>query len=347
MAGRIVYDLVEPAVLVNYVRRFDNEVLRPETAQTLEDMLPNTPIEDLEYRIRKGSLNDVDIAEYRAWDTPPPMTGRQGVTFVRGSLGPVSRQIPMGEEEFLRTRALLTNTDDPIITQIYADAELMTRAVQTRIEVARADLIDDGSVTIAENGLALTANFGRDASMRQTAAILWTLPATAKPLSDLLGWVQAYVDRNGVEPGNILMSKYRLPSLALNQELRDYAASNGTTPSRINENTIANILANEGLPPIRLYDRQYRRNGVRTRMLSQNKVYLTPPAGEALGATFYGITAEALKLASKGYIQRTDMPGIVAVVTETESPVQTYTVGTGVALPAMPNPDLVLDAVVA
>lgn len=345
--ANLVFDLIEPGVLINYVRQFDNEILRPENQDSLENYLPNVQVEDLEYRIRRGQLNMVDAAEYRAWDTPAPMTGRQGVTFIEGSLGPVSRQIPLGEEEYLRTQSLLRGTNDPIINQIYQDSENMIRAVQNRIELARGDIINDGKVTIAENGLALEADFGRSGWASPTAAILWTTVATATPLTDLLGWVQLYVDNNGTEPGEILMSKTRVANLALNAELRSYAAAMGTTPTRINRATIDNILANEGLPPIRLYDRTVRVNGTSTRILPTNKVFLMPPAGEPVGNTFYGVTAEALLLQGRGLIDATDTPGIVAVVTMTEHPVQTYTVGTAIALPAMPNPNLILDAVVA
>jgi hypothetical protein len=132
-------------------------------------------------------------------------------------------------------------------------------------------------------------------------------------------------------------------NFALNQEMLDYASANGTTPQRVNRGTIDSILAAEGLPPIITFDGQFRVGGVRTRVLNEDKVYLMPPAGEALGHTFYGVTAEALKLRSKGMIARDATPGVVAVVTETEHPVQTFTVGTAIALPAMPNPDLVMD----
>jgi hypothetical protein len=107
------------------------------------------------------------------------------------------------------------------------------------------------------------------------------------------------------------------------------------------------VFAAEGLPPIRTYDTVVRVNGTSTRVLPVDKVYLMPGSTEPLGNTFYGPTAEALLLREKGLIEAEGIPGVVAVVTRTEHPVQTYTVGTAVALPAMPNPDLILDADVA
>jgi hypothetical protein len=129
--------------------------------------------------------------------------------------------------------------------------------------------------------------------------------------------------------------------------MRNAAAASGTTPVRINNETVDAIFAANGLPPVVLYDTLVRVEGVATRVIPANKILMLPPAGEPLGATFYGVTAEALKMAGKGFIVAQDMPGVVAVVTETESPIQTYTLGTAVAMPVLPNPELVLCATVA
>lgn len=347
MGGVIVTDLVLPQLLIDYVRQWDMEVLRPEAQLTLDRFLPNRFVDDLDFRIRKGTLNDVDVAEFRAWDTPAAMTGRPGVQYIRGSLGPVSRQIPLGEEEYLRTQTLLRGTNDPVIQAIYDDSERMIRAVQARIELARGDVINDGKLTIAENGMVIEANFGRQALMTKVAANLWTDATLGKPLTDLLSWMDDYVTTNGVEPGLLMLSRQRVANLALNTEIRQYAAISGTVPTRVNAATIADIFAAEGLPPVELYDTQVRVNGTKTRVLPANKAFFMPPASEPVGHTFYGITAEALLLAERNMIDRTAMPGVVAVVTREEHPVQTFTVGTALAMPVLPNPDLILDAVVA
>lgn len=344
---RMVHDLVDPQELIDYVRAWDIEVLRPEAQLRLDAYLPNREVEDLEFRIRRGALNDVDVAEYRAWDTQPKMTARPGTTYIEGSLGPISKQIPLGEEEMLRMRALERGTNDPLIEAIFDDAERMIRSVQARIELARGDLINDGKVTIAENGLILEADFGRASAMSVTAANLWTNTTTGKPLTDLLTWQEAYIDHNGVAPGSVVMSRARLSNFALNQEMRDYASVGGTTPSRLNMATVGAILEAEGLPPIEIYDTQVRVAGTRTRVLPENKVFMMPPADEPVGHTFYGITAEAIKLREKGLIKAESMPGIVAVVLENENPVQTFTLGTAIALPVTPNPDLIMDCIVA
>lgn len=347
--ANIVYDLIEPELLINYIRRFDNEVLRNQF--TLETFLPNRLIEDLEYRVRAGTITDVDAAEYRAWDTPAPMTGRPGIARVRGELAPVSRQIPLGEEETLRLRALERGNQDPIIQAVYDDSERMIRAVQARIEIARGQMLTTGKANIQENGLVLEADFTTmfpnwSSTHLVSAGTVWTNPAST-PLSDLLGWVDTYVDDTGTTPGTILMSQTRLSNLYLNNEFRALAAVQGTTPSRINREVVDAILATYSLPPISTYDVKARINGTATRIIPADKVLLLPPAGEPMGNTFYGITAEAIKLRSKGLIDQDAMPGLVAVVTEEDHPVQTFTVGTGIAIPVLPNPELLMVADVA
>lgn len=343
----MITDLIDPQEMTEYIRAWDIEVLRPEAQLVLDEFLPNKLVEDLDFKIRKGALNDVDVAEYRAWDTQPRMTDRPGTSYITGSLGPVSRQIPLGEEEAMRLRALERGNQDPIVAAIFDDAERMVRAVQARIELARGDVINDGKVTIAENGLALEADFGRQVGASKTAGNLWTDTANATPLTDILTWQELYADMNGVVPETMLMSRQRLANFALNAEMRGYAAVGGTTPNRINLETVMAIFEAEGLPGITLYDTSVRVNGVKTRVLPANKVFFMPPKNEPVGHTFYGITAEAIELRSRGLITQEAMPGVVAINLKNENPVQTFTLGTAIALPVTPNPDLIWDLTVA
>jgi Phage major capsid protein E len=159
--------------------------------------------------------------------------------------------------------------------------------------------------------------------------------------------VEKYVDDTGIAPATVLMAKARLGNLFLNAEMRAAAAANGVTPARVNRETIDAIFAANDLPPISTYDVKVRVNNVSTRVWPEDKVALLPDPSENMGNTFYGITAEALKLRGLGYIDSEEMPGIVAAVTTTDSPVQTFTVGTAIALPVLPNPMLLFIADVA
>lgn len=341
--AKLVTDIIDPGVLIDYARQYDREHARPDNQFSLGEYLPDLLTDDLEFKIRQGSLNDVDVAEYRAFDTPAPFTDRPGTKIIAGSLGPVSRQIPLSEEEILRTKVLEKNTNDPLIAAILDDAERMVRSVQGRIELARGDVIDDGIVTIAENGLSLTANFARDASMSVTAAASHATVST-DVVTDLLTWTTAYADLNGSDPDHILMPRSTVGSWLLNEQFRAYAAANGTTPERINRGTLDSILASEGLPRIKTYDVKVRVNGTATRVLPAAKIFFMP-AGE-VGKTHFGVTAEAIKLRSKGLIKKEQAPGLVVVNLEEDHPVQTSTLATAIALPSIGRTDFIMDATV-
>lgn len=336
-----IWDLVDPVELTQYSRRYAMEMQRADAAFMLNRYLPDTTTEDLEFKIRQGSMNDVDVALYRSWDTPAPMTDRPGTSYIAGEIGPLSRQIPLSEEERLRRDAVLRGTNDPLINQIFADAERMVRSVMARVEMARGDLIDDGKVTINENGVKVEANFGRSGAASPSAGTVWSNTGAATPLTNLLTWVETYIDLNGFEPAEILVPRATVMYLALNAEFRSYLAAGGTTPARLNLEGVAAVLQAEGLPPLRVYDGQFRVNGTRTRVLRSDKIYMMPPAGQAYGETRFGVTAEATVM--RGRNLRFDAPGIVTLIYGNDHPVQTSVVSTAVALPLTPNPDYVFD----
>lgn len=358
--ANILWDLVDPAELTGYVRAYNDETLRARFV--LDQVLPNVLLDDLEYRVRAGGLTDVDVAEFRAWDTPPPMTGRPGISRKRGELPPVSRQIPLLEEESLRLRQVQTGNDNPLITAIFDDATRMTRAVQGRIELARGDVLTDGVVTINENGMNITVDYGVGAPHLPVLAggATWTTAnaATATPITNLLTWLDLYKADTGVLPRGILMSRTRLAGLAVNNEVRAYAqAGASTAPARVNMATIQQIFAEFGIPPLLglgadptgdpFYDVSVRVNGVLTPVIPTNRVVFVPPTDEPVGNTFYGLTAEALRLIERDKIVAQDAPGVVALVLQNDNPVQTFTLATAIALPAIINPELIFTATVA
>lgn len=342
MSARMVFDLVDPAVLTQYIRAYDNEIMRNQMA--LGAWLPDVQNPELEYRINRAAFQDVDTAEFRAFDTQPRMTGRQGFSRIRGELPPLSRQIALTEEDTLRLRALgSADGNAALISQIYNDAERMARSVKMRLEVARGQLLTTGKVTINENGFVMEADFGMSATHLPTASTAWSNVAS-DILSDLLSWTQLYVDDNGFEPGMIVCSRTVLSYMLLNTKMREAAAFAGTTPARINLETVAAIFAANGLPPVMLYDTKARINGVQTPIIPADKVLLLPPPEHPMGSTQYGVTAEAMKLAGKNMITQMEMPGIVVVNLENDNPVQTFTLATAIAMPIMGDPNAVICA---
>lgn len=333
----LIYDLVDPQELLGFVRTLAFPQFN------LNQLLPDRNIDDLEYRFNRADLVDQDMAPYRAWDTEAPIGKRQGVARVRGELPPLSKKIRLGEEERLRMRALDTGDNTPIINQIYDDAANMTRAIQARVEKARGEVLSLGTVTINENGMIASVDYGIPAQHKVAPGTLWSNPAST-PVSDMRGWLETYVATNGVAPGRILTSTAVISNLLRNTEIRTLAGSLSGTPALVTPETVSAVFSAFGLPAMQTYDTQVRVDGVATRVIAADRLIMLPPGGEPLGNTFFGTTAEALELRSTGQIVASQAPGIVAVVDKTFDPVATWTKASAIALPVLANPSLILTA---
>lgn len=340
-------DYITPAELTGYVRAgvADWAVNNFSLAQ----FLPNNPIDDLDYRFMRGGEGLVEAATFRSYDAESPIGARPGVTRVSGQLPPISRKLMLGEYDRLKAR----KQDDKIRGQLMTDALRLTRGIMARMELARGDALVNGKVTIAENGLQVEADFGRTGSMSVSpAGDLWSVLATATPLTDLLKWRDHYNDVNGEMPGVILTSQRIQGYLLRNAEIRALAATTAGTPTLVSLDMFQAVLTAHGLPPIRTYDAKVRVDGVATRIIADDKLLLLPapvasgsPEGTDLGATLWGTTVEATS--TKYGIEVGEEPGIVAGSYETEDPIMLWTKAAGIGLPILANPDLAMVADVA
>jgi hypothetical protein len=335
----LIYDLAEPQELLGFVRNL------PFSDFTLNQILPDDLLDDIEYRFTRSDLVDQDVAPYRAWDAEAAIGSRQGLARIMGEIPPLSKKIRLGEEQRLRLRSLQLGGDTgALVDQIFDDAGAMTRAVQARVELARGRAIYDGKFVVNENGFIQTLDFGIPGTHRVTPAVVWSTSATATPIADMMTWTQLYVDDNGFPPGYALTSTAVLNNLLKVAEVRTYAASLAGTPQMVARPVLDQVVANFGLPPIVVNDEVVRVSGASTRVIPSDRFVYLPPTSENLGRTFYGITAEALELAAAGQIVASQAPGIVAVVDKTFDPVATWTKAAAVAIPIIANPKQIITA---
>ncbi len=337
----LLYDLHDQNELTGYVRGALDEVNR--NRFVLSRILPNENIDDIEYRATRGGLQDQDAATVRAWDTESSIASRQGISRIMGELPPISRKIPLTEEQRLRKRKLETGSAAGLVKAIFDDAANMARACAARVELLRGEALYTGAINLNENGFVASIPMGRNALHDPAAlagAAKWDAPTTATPVANLRSWIKTYRDTNGVDPGAVLLSQDAIDYLLLNSEIRGLFTTLSGIPSAVPPDQLARVLSAYGIPPLVPYDVKVRVNGSQVRVIPNNRVILVPPAGEPLGKTFCGTTAEALELAEAKQIAQDEVPGMVAVVEKTFDPVQTWTKAVCIALPVMINPDL-------
>lgn len=334
----LIYDLADPQELLGFARGVQQE--RDANQFVLSQFLPNRPLDDIEYRATIGQLQDEDVAPIRAWDAESAIGGRQGVRRIMGELPPISKKYRLGEEERLRRRALERSGNDEIVAAIFDDAAKGARSVSGRVELLRGEALYKGKLEIDENGVVQTVDFGRDGSHEETASTVWSTHTGNDILTEELAWRTTYRDTNGFDPGLVLTSDEVVQHMLQNEQYRGLAAYNGITPAFLNDAQLNAVRSAYGLPPVVRYDVKVRVDGVQTRVIPADRFIYLPPAGEPLGATFTGTTAEALELAAASQIATDQLPGMVSVVEKTFDPVATWTKTAAVSLPVLMNPDL-------
>lgn len=332
-------DYISPVELTGYARAALQDMAVNQF--TLSRFLPDQVIDDLDYRFTRGGEGLVDAATFRAYDAESPIGARPGLSRVAGELPPISRKIRLGEYDRLRQRSA---NGTAVTDAILADSVRMSRAVAARVEMARGEALYTGKVTINENGVIATVDFGRAVGHTVTAGTLWSTVATATPVTNLNTWIATYIDANGERPGRILTSTRVFGLLQQNAEFRTLTASVAGTPALVSEGMVSTIFQTYGLPPIEVYDARVRVNGTSTRIIPDNRIIMLPATSEDLGATLWGTTAESLE---PEFGLTGDGPGLVAGAYSTKDPVAVWTKAAAIALPVLANPDLTFAATVA
>ena len=345
----LIYDLADPQELQGFVRGVQRE--RDENDFVLSQFLPNQNIDELEWRITQGEFRDEDVAPYRAWDTEAAIGGRQGVRRLMGELPPLSKKYQLGEEARLRRRMLDRGGDNAeLVRIIFDDAAKGARSVSARLELARGEVLFTAALdlrTFARGGIDRinqdAIDFERDPSHSVAAATPWS-NHSVNALTEELAWRTTYRTTNGIDPGLALVSETIITHLLLNEQYRELATYNGITPAFLNLAQLNQVRSAHRLPPLVAYDTKVRVEGIHIRVTPEDKMLYLPPAGQPLGRTFSGTTAEALELAEANQIATDQIPGMTAVVEKTFDPVATWTKVSAIAIPTLMNPDLTLVA---
>lgn len=336
----IVDDYIEPAVLTGFVRNVPSPY-----ALALNQYLPDRQIGDIEVAIDQVTRTN-RAASFRAWDTEVPVSKRDSFRRDKVAIPPLGVKLPIGEYERLMLERIRTGGDNRngYVTAIYNDAEQLSREVLNRMELARGDVLMDGKFTLAgENGLTLEADFGVDSSHLVTASTVWSDHADATPLIDLKAWVDLYVDETGEKPGTMLTSNTVINNMLMSAEIRSLFYRGQTlsgTPDLITQVQLNQVLQAYGLPNIVEYNTKVEVGGSNTRVINEDRVIFLPTDPASLGFTAWGITAEALELASgqNPSLEFEDLPGLVGVVLKEGDPLRVWTKVGAVGMPIISDP---------
>lgn len=348
--AEFITDVVTPAQLTGFVREEVNGGL------PFQGIFPVQGVDDILFELTNVDLTGFnEVARYRSWDTVPPIGKRPGVTLIGGEIPPLAWAYRLNEEDIGRLgrvrQNLASRTDATVVDTIYNDARRAAQAVQNRLTLAHADLLQTGSVTLTElgqpvSGSALVATFAVPANQLGVvpAGALWTDRTNAVPITDLLAWEAVYAANNNDEyPEAWLISKAEALDLTLNAQVRNAAPwtrgiSGSTAPPILQLTDVGQVLTLAGVQaPIRVVDikRPPLAGGGRTAVLNARKV-IGVKAG--MGRTLYGVPPVISVMSGNATIQRNDAPGIVAYATSEIRPPEVITTAEAVSMPVLTDP---------
>jgi len=334
--------VIDPPHLLGYVRA--NMILQP---PTLESILPTIDVPDIAYALDQFNQALVELATYRAWDTVPRLGRRPGYGQIKGELAPLGLRYRLNETEVKRLNRLrqgntgvnvsISPESQTAIDRIYNDALNAGNGVLAREEAARADLLVDGIVTVVENGVNATVNFGVPGTNIVTAAVAWTDRVNAVPLTDLYAWQEVYRVANGGRlPDAWLISRTRAADFELNAQVRNALAYAGTVPAFVSIDEINRVLSSRGIAPIVVFNGYLPdAAGAAVLTLPANKVI---GVRQGMGNTLRTTTAAADLMVTRGLIVPSVAPGLITYVQEEISPVSITTTAEAVSLPVLRDP---------
>lgn len=337
----ILFDApVSPDALTTFVR----EVPTP-SSLTLSSLLPTRFVDD--NAVDWQEVNRTNrTARFRSYDGRIHVSERDTGSTGKVALPPLSSSLNMGEYERLQLEFARTGgtNQGALANAIYNDGERLTREVQNRMEQAWGDVLADGVLSINENGLISTADFGVPSAHKITAAAAWTNSST-DIYTQIQAAVDVYVETNGYAPGSMLTST-RVRRLAqTNTSLINAVAGAAAGRTRVSISEINDVLVGEGLPFFREpYDTRLDIDGTSTRVLADDLVVFLPPDLADLGYTAYGVSATALELvnSNQSELDFEDAAGIVGVVEKAGPPYREFTFVDAVGMPIVTDAKLLM-----
>lgn len=331
-------DVLEPAELTGFARA--SLQAAEDRNGTLERWLPNTHVDQTHVSFEIGENGLQEAAEFRAFDAEPTIARQGAGRGVQLELPALGQKMPVSEYRALRLR---NASDDAYRQHILKTTNQIVRAIADRIEQLRGVVLDTGKATVNQRNFKIDDDFGRPANHNVTAASLWTTPAVDR-LTDLLNWQDLYATtNNGTLPGSLLMSTRSYGALKAGDQFMNVNTGRPMSREQINA-----VLADEGLPPIYIYDRRIKSyEGVISRVTSDENVLFLPTPGadgeSELGATYWGTTLTATEL--DWGIADDERAGIVAGVVKNDNvPVIAEVVADAIGMPVLGNAALSLKA---
>jgi len=337
-----VEDLLVPRQLIDYTKT------RAQEAYMGEVLFPERKTEALEIDIVKGANNLPVSAKIHAFDTEAEIGSREGAERELQDLALIKRKIKLSEKTIIALESPRNNQEEAeMVRNIFKDVDNLVASIRTRVECMRMEATTTGKIVVNENGVKATIDYGMPANHKATKD--WLTNSDAKILEDMDAMVNTIVDNTGFTPARVITSKKILNRILRDERIR--AAIYGVNSEKMLTVAMLNaFLAEQQLPVIAIYDKKYREQDAKGKYITKRffpeDCFVMLPDGK-LGDTFYGVTAEELKLRKNPGVDVEEIGNIIVCRHTTEDPVAEWIKAVATSLPSFPYADQVFSATIA
>lgn len=333
-----ILELFPQQEILNYLKE------RKFKAMMGEELFPEVKKQSLKFDVLTNNSKTPVTASVHAFNTEAEIGTREAEKMaIEACL--IKRKMQLKEEDIIALQAPRDAAErEYLMKNVYNDIENLVQSVRARIERMRMEIIATGKVSLDENGVKITVDYGVP-DENKISNVDWDLE-TANPIQDLINW------RNKLDtaPGRILTSNTVLAKILSNKAVVN--AIFGKDSSRIaSVGELNNYLNQLQLPSIYTYDEKYRKekaNGKgydKLRYFPEDALVMMP--SETLGETLYGPTAEEIRLKGDPTVDIRTIGKILAMVyDETKDPVGTWEKAVATAIPALNCADELFQATI-
>lgn len=332
-----VLELFNQKEILNYLKD------RKYPAMLGEELFPEVKRQSLEFDMLTNGSKTPVVASVHGFDTESEI-GQREAEKMAIELALIKRKMQLKEKEVIALESPRNEAEKTyLMKNVYADIDSLVESIKARIEVMRMEVVATGKITLKENNLDASIDFGVPNENKVTN-VNWSLE-NANPINDMITW------KNQLDsaPGRVLTSTTVLAKILANKNVVN--AIFGKDSTRIaSVGELNNYLEQLQLPKIYTYDAKYRKleaNGTYTkhRYFPENAFVMMP--AEPLGETIYGPTAEEIRLQRDPSIDIRLVGKILAMMYEEgKDPVSTWEKAVATALPALKCADELFQATI-
>ena len=321
-------DFFEGKVTIPYLKKRQNKDFM------LEGILPYRSVDALEYEHIVGNYSTPLSATFAVYGADGKYYGRDGIKKFIEELRPIKAHRRLDGKLLIQWKKY--GAKEPLFAQLFDDIGFVYDAVRVRAEKMRAEILTTGQLSVNENGVQFTVDYGVPTANKVTPTTLWSDTTNSNPIQDMIDWKNA-ID---FEPEGGIISKEIFDYLSKNVNVRKAIFGDNGGSRFVTLKTLNEFLSGLGLPKLAINKEKYRD-------ASGNSQYFWTATkfvwvGSNIGETLMGPTEEGVLNKN---VSKTD-EGIYIQTYENERPPAIITTGSATSLVALPGAEEIFIATV-